>query len=389
MEENFDLNFMDAYLDKEYLYAASMKSNIFFKARRDNHYCVEALGIINGFQNKNAGGIFAVQYYKNSLYLFLDYTYEVARYDFETEKFFYYYPAEHNEVFDMVCGICRVGNEVWILRDTFEKELCVFSLEECGYCFFELDVSAVSDNIEKEKVKRVAKETICLVGNKIWRCVPGTNYLYSIDVAEKYLEIHKIESETEIFTINHSEKGFSCLSMSGEYVILWDADKGVTEKKEIDNGKKVFKAFRNMIQTNQGCLLIPGLSDEIKFLPEEGGTTAAFVLPPQFQRTKNVKGLFFGCFQDENKILLFPFGGNGLIEIHTDTLKSEYYPVCITKEEYMKALTAGNQSIIEDETVSLKNYIELLNAGLYGGKRMDSSALRSGKQIMKAMERRI
>ena len=29
MEENFDLNFMDAYLDKEYLYAASMKSNIF------------------------------------------------------------------------------------------------------------------------------------------------------------------------------------------------------------------------------------------------------------------------------------------------------------------------------------------------------------------------
>ena len=42
---------------KEYLYAASMKSNIFFKARRDNHYCVEALGIINGFQNKNAGGI--------------------------------------------------------------------------------------------------------------------------------------------------------------------------------------------------------------------------------------------------------------------------------------------------------------------------------------------
>lgn len=388
MKKNFNLNFMDAYLDEKYLYAVSRKSNIFFKAERNNHYRVEILGILNGFQNKNAGGIFAVQYYENSLYLFWNCTYEVARYDFETEKFFYYYPAEHNEVFDMVCGICRVGNEVWILRNTFEKELCVFSLEECSYSFFELDFTLLSECIEAEYIKHIAKENICLVKNKVWRCVPGTNYLYNIDRTAKYLEIHKVESEIEILAINDSGKGFYCLSMYGDRLIRWDAERGVTEKKEIRNGKKSFKAFRNMLQIDQGFLLLPGLSEETVFLQKDGGI-AIFALPPQFERRNDGKGLFFSSFQDKDKILLFPFGGNGLIEIHKCTLKSEYYPVCITGEEYIKAFAAQNQSIIEDDTASLESYIGLLNTELNREQRVGSKVETAGKQIMKAMERKI
>lgn len=387
MDYQYDLNFLDAYVDQEYLYAVGLENNIFFRARRDGGYSVEILGILKGFRNKDAGVVYAVQYYDDSLYMFLDRTYEIARYDLKSKKYSYYYPADDYDGNDIMHGICRVENEVWIFRNAFERKLCIFSLQDYSYRFFELDLSVLLDNVEQKNVKRAARENICLVGNKIWRCIAGTNYVYSVDTATKQLAVHRMDADIELFTVNHDNEGFVFLSLYGEYIIRWDENKGVTEKKEICNGKKSFKAFRNIIQTLRGYLLIPALSDEIRFLPDEGETTVTLAFPSQFRRRKDVKGLFARYYQEEKKILLFPFGGNGLIEIQSDTLKSEYYPVCITEEKYMRSLIAENQNIAESRTLSFKSYIGLLNTGIYGGERADGNIRTKGKQIMKEMGR--
>lgn len=386
MEEKYNLNFMDAYLDKEYIYAVSRESNIFFRAKRHNGYSVEILGVINGFRNAYAGKIYTVQHYKNSLYMFADSTYEVARYDFESRKFSYYCPAEQKEGFDIVRGSCRIGNEVWILRDSFDGKLCVFSLEDCSYRFFDLDISILINSTKQKNVQRVPKENVCLVGNKVWRCIPGTNYLYAIDVTTKRVELYKVESDIDIFTISHDEQGFYLISIFGDYVIQWDENRGVIDKKDINGGEKAFKAFRDILHVNGGYILLPNVSDHIKFLSEAKGMIEECELPAQFYRTGKVKGLFFQYLLENDRLLLFPFGGNGLIEMDTNTLQSEYHPICISKEECIKVLLAANKEVTESEMASLDSYISLLDSNYCMRKKEYSPDGAIGRRIMKTIE---
>lgn len=382
------LNFIDAYLDEKYLYAVSME-NVFFRAEKGSVYHAEILGVIKGFQNKGTGKIYAVQYYKNSLYMFWGGTYEVVRYDFNTQKFSYYYPEAYNKPFEQAGGICRVKNDVWILRDTFEKNLCVFSLENCSYSFYDLDISVLVSNVDKEKAERISKERICLVGNKVWRCIAGTDCLYSIDVETKKIEFHKTGTAIDIFAISHDEGGFYFISINGGTVIQWDEDKGVISRKEI-SGKKQVKAFQDVLHTNRGYILIPCLSDEIKLLSEEEGMIGKCGMPSRFHRMKGVKRrLFFNYYTDKDKVLLFPTGGNGLIEIDKDTLETKYYPVCIPQKEYIRVLLAEGRNIIERETLSLNSYINALQAGRHAGKELCCHDGTIGRQIMKMTEPKI
>ena len=386
MEEKYDLNFMDAYLDKEYIYAVSRESNIFFRAKRDNGYSVEILGVVNGFRNIYTGKIYTVQYYQNSLYMFADSTYEVARYDFESRKISYYCPAEQEEGFDIVRGSCRIGNEVWILRDSFVGKLCVFSLEDCSYRFFDLDISILINSIRQKNVKRVSKENVCPVGNKVWRCIPGTNFLCAIDVTTKRVELHKVESDIEIFTISHDAQGFYLISIFGDYVIQWDENRGVIDKKVINGGEKTFKAFRDILHVNGGYILLPNTSEHIKFLSEAKGMIEECELPSQFHRIGSAKGLFFHYLLENDKLLLFPFGGNGLIEMDTNTLLSKYHPIRILKEECIKVLLAENKAVTESEMASLDSYISLLGSDYCMRKKEYSPDGAIGRRIMKTIE---
>lgn len=387
-EGTHDLSFMDAYFEREYLYAVSFE-NIFFRAKRGSVYHAEVLGFLNGFQNKGVGKIYAIQYYRKSLYMFCSCTYEVVKYDFSTQKFSYYYPAEYNETFGPEGGICRIKNDVWILQDIFEKKICVFSLDNCSYRFLNLDTSVLSNNIEPEEIKFAAKEKICRVGDKVWRCVPGTDYLYSIDVTTRKIELHKTGAEIEIFTISHDENGFYLISMYGETLVQWEENRGVVSRKRI-NGEKQLKAFRDILRGDRCYILIPGKSDEVKLLSEEGEITGTCRLPSRFHRRKGIKrGLFLNYFEEKGKVLLFPFGGNGMVEIDKGTLETKYYPVCIPQREYMKILLAEGQDIIERETLPLSCYVTTLPVRRHTEKEIYGYGGTIGRQIMKITEPKI
>jgi len=304
----------------------------------------------------------------------------------ESKKFFHYFSNEHKEIFDKVHAVCRIKNDVWILRDIFEKILCVFSLENNSYSFFELNISELLEHVNSKNKKQLVREKVCLVNQKIWRCISGTNYIYSIDVSTKLLRFYRIPLDIDFFAINYDGTYFYLISSFGDWVIQWDEKKGVIDKKNINYGKKVYHAFRNILCIRDMYILLPFFYDKMEILNEKKENGIKCEFPAQFRRIYDKRGLFFNYFQDNERVLLFPFAGNGLIEIDSQTLKTKYFSICISRKEYMKVQIAEYQNLIESSISSLDDYIGLLVENKFNEKVSYSNKQRIGKRIIRKVK---
>lgn len=358
MNEYSNLNIINAYVDDEYLYAVDCDYNIFFRAQRKDNYKVEWLGVINRYKQGKEDKVCAIYRYKDSLFLFSLFSYNVIQYNFNSGNFTYYYPEEDYNESISVQATCRINNEIWIFQNSLESRFCIFSMEDLGYKFFNIDTSEIVLNVKEKDVERITKENIYIVDRKIWRFVPGTNYIYNIKCDTKEIEIYRVDLNIKIFMMDYDGENFILTTMYGDRILLWDPRSGIKDIKIVNYGNKIERAFIGVLHCSKYYILIPAYYYKIILVEENGKVIDDYAFPTQFKKLpNNPRGLFLNYCVANSRILLFPFGGNNLIEIDLDTMRPICYSMCISQNDFIKSSLIAGREILEKNRKSLKSFI--------------------------------
>lgn len=363
MEKQYHLNFTDAYVDDMYLYAQAFKYNVFFRAKRNENYKVEVLGTLNGFHHEKGWRIHSIYQDQDALFLISPFTYEIAEYNMKTGRFAYYDPGPMHQVKDRVRAVCKVNRDIWIFQNMLEAKCCVFSMKDRSYEFFDLDLRLFKGKPEFNYIAQRAIEKLVFAQQKIWRCAPNSNYIYSINILTKKIELIQLPLDQRFLTMQYDGSDFLLISSHGDCIAQWNPKTGIKNIRTVECENKINRAFQSIIHEKGYYLLIPACSDEIRIVSEqEGGVAPVCQLPLEFQReTDNRGALFCNCFKTQDLALLFPVAGNGLIEIDLRSMETRHYPLSITENHFFQAQMRITPVYYENEFGDLDAYLTYLD----------------------------
>lgn len=329
--------FLDQYVDNNYIYAAGFQSNIFFRISR-NDYSIEILGGFTGFIYENSWKIRSIHYYNDKLFLFSHLSYEVASYNLKSGDIEYFYPDMHNENFCCVRGTCRVGNDIWIFRNSVDELVCVFSLEKLEYYFYSISILN-TDIIGQVKCDKMDIQNVILIGDCIWRCIIGSEFVTCLDVKKKTMNIIKLDMDVVLEEINYDYEEntlvFSLMNSNG--LLCWDLD---DDNKIIvgDNSRlECNEIFQEVVSFNNVLVALPALGCDIICYLNKESDGVKLQYPKRFKRVIDSQeaGLFFSWFLEGDFLYLFPFAGNGLLILNMITLLLEYKPLEFNELEFL------------------------------------------------------
>lgn len=369
-EEVKNLEFMAAYIDGDILYAAGMALNILFQYDL-NTKKLYRLGVFKGFKNPNAVKICKMFKYKEHLYCFSNYSYEVAAYHMDKKEFMYYCPENKtDENVDIRC-VCRVNNNVWLFREAIASSVMVFSMENQQYTEHKLDTSVLKGY---DVSLTVCCETCVLLDSQIWRCLPGHNVLLAYDVESFKVKLVKMDWNISAYTISYAYNRFFILGRDGKQVVVWNSNTNKIVVWETGYKGVEDRAFRKIICKGKKIFLIPCLEDEIycyEIIEEKLCFKKKIKYPLEFRRLHYngclAQSMFMEDILKNTKLYLFPFGGNGMLCMEMENLKVEFYPVQISEEDYIEG-NIESKLLLRDSQICLTNYMKAitLNVSKYG-----------------------
>lgn len=359
IEEVKNIDFMAAYMEGDVIYGAGIGINLLFRydIRTEK---LSRLGVFDGFKRPRAFGMGKMFKCRECLYCFSRCSYEVVAYHLEKGTFTYYSPDEEMNKEIAIRCVCRVGDDVWIFREATVRSMMVFSMESGKYFTHELDTSMLR---RYDFSFLVSSETCVYFDRHIWRCLPGNDVLLAYDVYGFKLDVIKLDVSLSSYTVSYANRRILILGRDGKQIAAWEPD---TNKVIVwDTGYIGVKdrPFREIICKDKRLFLIPCFEDDI-YCYEIQENKLCFkghiVYPKEFCRIHNIgnQSMFLEyMFKNEDELYLFPFGGNGMICLDTESLETEFYPVRISEEDYI-AGNIASKMLLSDGKLGVESLVE-------------------------------
>ena len=350
-EEVKNLEFMAAYLEGDTLYGAGMGLNILFQydlKTKEFH----RLGVFEGFKVSYAYKICKIFKYKESLYCFSIYSYEVVAYHLDKNVFTYYSPDRGMDKEVSIRCVCRTGNDVWMFQEAAANFITAFSMEQGCYFKYEIDTSEI-------------RSIFLYFDNYIWRCLSGNDVLLAYDVKNIKLKVIKLNESISSYTISSAGERFLILGRDGKQIVVWDPD--TSEKIVWETGYEGIedRPFREIVCEGNQLFLIPCFEDQIfcyEFHADRLHFKGCIDYPREFKRLHNIgsQSMFVGYIRrNENEIYLFPFGGNGMLCLNPDNHETKFFPIQISEDDYVVS-NIRSRMLLSDNQVRLECLMDYL-----------------------------
>lgn len=350
-DEVKNIKFMAAHIENDILYGAGIDRNILFQYDIKKKK-LQRLGVFSKFKNPYSYKIGKIFKYKEKLFCFSINSYEVAEYHIEKKAFTYYCIEKDLKKDVSIKCICRVGNDVWMFQEVTAQFVVVFSMETKQYSKYIFDISVL---IGYDFSFSICQETSLYYDEKIWRCIPGHHMLVSYDVKTLQTEIIDLETTVSFYTISHVDGKIFILGRDGKQIVKWKPD-----TKELcvwDTGYKGIedRPFREVICYGNRLFLLPCFENKI-YCYDIQGEELHFLNridnPTKFKKLNYVGGqsMFINyAWGKEKELYLFPFGGNGMLCLNTESLVMSFYPVQISEEDYIISNFVLNDLLFDRE----------------------------------------
>lgn len=364
-----EVGFFDAYFDDEYIFASNRKLNAFMVIKRDN-FEVVYMCMLDKLRNNKSGDIFSIYRKNNKLYLCFSYSFEVVSYNMETKSVEYFYPQECSHLLRFPCTPCRIKDEIWLFQRNFDKgnELIgVFSLENATYKIYHGDFSKLCRYNQSNAW--VAEKPV-VVGSEVWRCISGTDVIFSFDTEKKEITIFETGSNVSFFFIEYNEGFFYLTTLDGKNVVCWNKEKGVVANWSTNYNGEVQKPYRQAICVNNRLIVMPAWEKHILCYDIEGGVVKQkhniLLSEESLNLSKNMSYAPFAGYKLEKEyIYIYPNTANNMVILNTNTLKVSYQPFYIKPRfyiEYMMQLKKRRYLLENDMT--LEKYIQAIQNDL-------------------------
>ncbi len=205
-----------------------------------------------------------------------------------------------------------------------------------------------------------------------------------VDIENKQVNTYQLPKAYKIRNM-YFDRGVFYLVLSDKYgVVRWDLSTGYCREYKIKNLSNIeYHPYMTILRWNEHLLLLPDYSDKILELNEktdEWCINTDFI-PPSFKRGKKEGSLFAGYKVIDDRLVLFPHTGNGMIVLsengsgfykidYPDKLLGmiEDIPKYFIKDQiYEKNMLYEN----EGEQISLGHYLEVLIDVFQQNKNLD------------------
>lgn len=360
-DETKNIAFADAYIEGDLLYAVGLEQNMMLEYNMKNsksrllRWLDENIVPKGGYGNSNA--IFR---YGESLFCFFMHFYGVAEFNLKQRQFEYYCPANYPK--EQICAACRVGNEVWMFPKGEDKFVVVFSTKTKEYTRHKLDIEGKID-------RHVAldSENSIYVDGRIWRCIPGSSDLLCIDTEKKSGYVLKLGLQMQFQTMVYDKGFFYILSIDGRHIVVFHVASGELNIYETGySGIREFP-FIEVIRNENYFLCLPCFEQKIVHYEIKGKElqSAKYLkMPNEFKKIHDIehRSLFLKWKKEKDKLLLLPFGGNGLLSIDLNTLDISYQAIALPDKIFLERILQICPVYIESE-IELKDYIEVAGYG--------------------------
>lgn len=155
-----------------------------------------------------------------------------------------------------------------------------------------------------------------LIDDKLYLVPYNTNLLFEINIFEKKCILYKLKKKYHLRNLYYEKENFYFI-MSDQYLVLqWNIKTNEYCEYNLPRNKMVEKnSYMSFVSFKERLFLIPDKED----LPLEFDKNNkkwiknTDIIPNKFYRESNACSLFMGFKVLEDKILLYPRGGNGLI----------------------------------------------------------------------------
>lgn len=324
-EDRMNISFIAAYMEAPILYGAGLDQNLLFCWNMETKE-VQSLGAFRQSGNFQGNSIIAIQKYGEQLFFFSRLSYVVIAWHLKEKKFTYYYPEQRSEEMQNICSACCVGDEVWMLTKVADSSITVFSMKSGRFAHYSVHAD-LGQHFPASEITSFGHENSVAKGSWIWRCIPGTDALLGFDTKSQKTEVVKFHIADTFYTISEKDGWFYILGVSGKYVIAWNPD--TREQKVWDTGYAGIseKPFREVLRAGNRLFLLPCFEEKIVCYEIQDNHICLIgkpEYPAEFKKIHDVKhrSLFLtSAFKDRELLYLFPMAGNGMLSLHTNSMR--------------------------------------------------------------------
>lgn len=381
-EDMVNISFIAAHIEAPLLYGAGCDQNLLFCWNMETKE-IENLGAFRGFGGFKGDNIGAVYRYGEQLFCFSKYSYEVAAWHLKEKTFTYYHPECWMEETVCIRSICRVGDDVWMMRKATDSSIAVFSMRNGKFASHTVTTD-LEQHFQISEITSYVYENSVTAGDWIWRCIPGTAALLGFDTKSLETEIVKFDIPDTFYTISGKDGWFHILGVCGKYVVAWNPN--TREQMVWETGYEGIsdRPFREVVRAGNRLFLLPCFEEKI-FCYEIQENHICFIgkpeYPAEFARIHDPENrtLFLGnAFIDKELLYLFPIAGNGLLSLHTQSMQMSFFPMQVSKNEYIKSQTdAGNT--IPEYRIKLQDYLGSIRSSESDDEQDDRDMFDTGK----------
>lgn len=354
-EEIENICLADAYINGDVLYAAGFEWNSLIEFNIQTHV-LRRLGEFDGFKFQNSCQNNVIFEYEKSLFFISANSYEIAEFDLKQNHFRYYHPNDNITEYGLIHSVCRIKDEIWIFRKAVDKYIMNFSMKRREYTYYQIDIEGKIDNYTPLSI-----ESSIYVDSQIWRCIPGSSDLLIFDLKKLKMQVIKTNLQMQFERMNYNDGFLYILTLDGKYLVSLNLStyEIITYRTGYTGISKF--AFFNVEKIGNYFFFIPCFENEIFYYKMEKNVlhlVQHIKFPKEFKKIHDIehRTLFKGWKMKENRLYLFPFGGNGMLCMDLNSLDITYYPIKVSEEEYLGSILQIN-SVQNEKEWRLKDYL--------------------------------
>lgn len=367
LEKMRGLRFVDAYIEDNKMWAMNMNFSALFKIDLDS-FIIEYVSCIydkdNVKQNYYARNIFGKD---NKLWLFPFKGNSVVEYDkssntMELSNYSSTKTADYREIVNQWTIIHK--QQAWMFPrdlDSLTMPLLIYDMEKKKYIehtnwgrkILEFGIDGQGCRIT----------SLCQVGDWVWGVISGVPGLFAYDLEQSQMQFYNIGAGIELQAVSHDGNNFWVLTKNKSILLEWNKKLGIIKQFDLSQDKE---GFSNIALAQDRVIALPRFGSDIVILNRKDNELIRISsFPKTFQRLRGLEksSLMYGWKVYNNKLLLFPWGGNMLLELDLKTFGIMGHSMELSESLFHESYTFSDicqGKIIESSKINLENYLSFI-----------------------------
>ncbi|MFT3952093.1 MAG: hypothetical protein QM689_09180 [Oscillospiraceae bacterium] len=368
-------SFLEVWEDTQYWYFSAANVNGLFRAHRETM----ETAFLSCFPEESVGTrllhrhVFA---YQQRLYFTPFFGHGIAIYTPETGAFDFVRLADENESGLLFAESYRDAHDerlLWIIPADRRTELVVFDMEMHT---FRSEISfwrSIEQAVPAGTLLSIDSFGTSCTDNVLRLVLCGSNAVVSVDLDDFAVRCDHLPAQfsaEELFCFD-GEEWF--LLRNSDSVLCHDTKTGKLTEYTCPTCAPSSRPYTRIIAVGDARYVLPFLTNRILRIDPARGelTPVAITYPPQFERLCWQDTFFFGFTPlGGQAIRLFPYGGNGMLELDFQTESAAFIPLLTGEdntslfaraaEEQLKNSLRGDNMLQENDLVGLDELLDFV-----------------------------